>query len=408
MFSIAKIRTVLSRVRKKRGQVGKSQATTGLTKIEEKWPDMDDDSKEGLGDALKEVSENLQSFVNAGKNPRQAVASAVAIISSFVVLMGPVGGIAAVALGFIAGILSLFGEGEEPKSMDQIIRAEIERLYERQLTNQARGVLAEFKVSKAYLDGLDIYDIALTPSDMHNLACHIPVYQGLSFMGTLASEINTCVNRNKKKETGKCLKYLELYANIAVFKDLILQQLIVHLQSDSLRNTRRAILSAQRQVRDSAQELYNFLYNIDKDKPRRGDQILMRFEPEVYPTIDLYCLGVLKMENYDRAFSGKYYLAGRTIGNLSWSDERSVPKYFWQYGKPEVLGDLKRESLKATLWKLVPHPGYLYSIFSQKGCPDGERCNKMMATDSKFPMVDHYGEAPQLWRLTAMNGTGVR
>lgn len=407
-LAFAKIKKILAKIPKRKGNTAKSQATNGLAEMDKKWSQMNEDTQKDLAESVKEVSEHLDPFVNAGKSPALAVASAIAIISSFAVLMGPVGGIAGVALGFISGILGLFGEGEEQQSMDQIIRQELERLYEKQLTNQARGVLSEFKVSKAYLDGLDVYGISLTPSDLQNLACHIPVYQGLSFMGTLATEINTCVNRNQKKESGKCLKYLELYSNMAVFKDLILQQLIVHLQVDSLRNTRRGILSAQNQIRTAAKELYSFLYKVDIHNPQRGSQIVARFDPDLYKSIDLYSLGVLKIENYNRKLAGKFYINHLTIGNLSWSMDRKVPKYFWQYGEPQVLGNAKRGSLGGNLWKLVPHPGNLYSVFSQKYCPRGRSCNKMLSLDSNYPMVNLRGDHPMMWRITVNNDTMLR
>ena len=392
----------------KRRQTSKQQATKGLQEIDKKWSQMNEDTQKDMAESIKEVAEHLDPFVNAGQSPVAAVASAVAIMSTFAVLMGPVGGIAGVALGFVAGVLGLFGEGEDQSSMDEIIKKELERMYEKQLTNQARGVLSEFKVSKAYLDGLDVYGIKLTPSDVQNLACHIPVYQGLSFMGTLATEINTCVSHNRKEDSRKCLKYLELYANMAIFKNLILQQLIVHLQGDSLRNTRRAIISAQEQIKNAAAELYTFLYKIDKYEPERGSQILLRFDPDRYKSIDLYYLGVLKMKNYDRKLAGKFYLHHATVGNLSWSMDRKVPKYFWQYGEPQVLGDAKRKLLKGNIWKLVPHPGGQYSIFSKKDCLRGRYCNKMLSLDSDYPMVNLRGDHPMMWRVTIRKDSMLR
>ena len=180
-------------------------AKQGLTKLKQKWNQVPFGEREPVVATLQEAASNIASFANAGDDPIGAIQGAINMVGQFAALAGPTGGIVSVALSFVSGFLSLFGMGgEETKSNGQIVREEIDeafsQFYEKDLSNQARGIAKTFDVSKAYVDSLAQSGRKLTVHEAGSLERNVPLYLGLGFMGTLSSEIERLQNANEQKD----------------------------------------------------------------------------------------------------------------------------------------------------------------------------------------------------------------
>ena len=176
------------------GELG-TQATgamNGLTELKGQWNEISFGDRAVMTQTLQAAASNIHKFANAGSDPIGAVQGALNMVAQFAALSGPTGQIAAVALSFVCGYLSLFeAEGQEKKSIGEIVREEIDealaQFYESDFSNKAEGITSTFQVSKAYLDKLAQSGKKLTVSQAASLERNVPLYLGLPFMGKLAS-----------------------------------------------------------------------------------------------------------------------------------------------------------------------------------------------------------------------------
>ena len=99
-----------------------------------------------------------------------------------------------------------------------MVREEIEKWYSRDLSNQAEGAIFDFQTSKDFLDGVAKSGNNISEFEANGLGCHVPVYKGVLFMGTLANEVRNIISDNEIGEAKKCLKYIELYVRMAILK----------------------------------------------------------------------------------------------------------------------------------------------------------------------------------------------
>ena len=203
----------------------------GLTELKGQWNEISFGDRAVMTQTLQAAASNIHKFLNAGSDPIGPIQGALNMVAQFAALAGPTGQIAAVALSFVSGYLSLFGAGgQEKKSIGEIVREEIDealaQFYESDLyfSNKAEGITSTFQVSKAYLDKLAQSGKKLTVSQAASLERNVPLYLGLPFMGKLASEINGLLKVNKISDAKKTLKYIELYTKMAILKDMIMQE----------------------------------------------------------------------------------------------------------------------------------------------------------------------------------------
>ena len=212
-------------------------AKKGLTALKGKWNTLSFGDRAVMTQTLQSAASNIDKFAKAGDDPIGAVQGALNMVGQFAALAGPTGQIVAVALSFVSGFLSLFGiGGKKKKSLGQIVREEIDealaQFYEQDLSNQARGIAKTFDVSKAYVDRLAQSGNKLTVAQAGSLERNVPLYLGLEFMGTLSSEIERLLRANKRNEAKKTLRYIELYAKMAVLKDVIIQEVATLLPDE--------------------------------------------------------------------------------------------------------------------------------------------------------------------------------
>lgn len=217
-----------------------TRAKNGLKELQTKWLETPETRRGEIVGALNAAAGKLEKFANAGKDPVGAIRGAIEIIATFSNIADPHGQIVGVALNFISGFLSLFGKGTSPKPVSEVVREEIEKWYSRDLTNQAEGAIFDFQTSKDFLDGVAKSGNNISEFEANGLGCHVPVYKGVLFMGTLANEIRNIIRDNEIGEAKKCLKYIELYVRMAILKDAILQQMAA-LIPDSHSNLRKGV-----------------------------------------------------------------------------------------------------------------------------------------------------------------------
>ena len=311
---------------------------------------------------LQSAASNIDKFANAGDDPIGAVQGALNMVGQFAALAGPKSQICAVALSFVSGFLSLFGAGgKKKKSIGQIVREEIDEVlgqfYEQDLSNQARGLVETFDLSKAYVDRLARSGNKLTLAQAGSLERNVPLYLGLEFMGTLSSEIDRILKGNKGDDAKKILRYIELYAKMAVLKDVIMQE-VATLLPDELEPNRQAMLAAQDVLRGEQRERFKFLR-----AGGVGEVALNYFDPDVSPITDAYLTAVLKVPDYDRSMAGIWCLSPNITG------EKILPITWFRNHDSLMAGGHPYITPynEGCFWKLIPHGNHLYTVVNTFG-----------------------------------------
>ena len=341
-------------------------AKKGLTELKGKWNTLSFGNRATMTQTLQSAASNIEKFTKAGDDPIGAVQGALNMVGQFAALAGPTGQIVAVALSFVSGFLSLFGiGGKKKKSIGQIVREEIDealaQFYEQDLSNQARGIAKTFDVTKAYVDRLAQSGNKLTKAQAESLERNVPMYIGLEFMGTLASEIDRLLRANKRNEAKKTLRYIELYAKMAVLKDVIIQE-VATLLPDELEPNRQALFAAQIGLRDQQKNLLQFLRAGRFDKSH-NKMAVNYFDPDVNPVTDAYMTAVLKIPDYDRSMAGIWCLTPVIYG------KRELPiTWFRSHGRLMVENHpYISPHNEGCFWKLIPHGNHLYTVVNTYG-----------------------------------------
>jgi len=241
------------------------------------------------------------------------------------------------------------------------------------------------------LDGVAKSGNNISEFEANGLGCHVPVYKGVLFMGTLANEIRNIIRDNEIGEAKKCLKYIELYVRMAILKDAILQQMAA-LIPDSHKNLRKGVCEVQNSLRKSANKLFKFLYESEI-----GNNVIPYFDPDKYDLTDAYMSEVLKIESYDRSMAGRYFLNVRlkdSYGRLGY--EKNAPLV------AHVDQGVHLLSGGNYYWKLVPHGKNLFSIVNRHNCPDDDLCDALLTWTGSggehFVTIEH--NDPALCELT--------
>lgn len=377
-----------------------SRAKNGLKELQTQWLQTPEKRRGKIVEALNTAAGKLEKFANAGKDPVGAIRGAVEIIATFSSLAGPHGQVIGVVLNFISGFLSLFGKGTSPKPVSEVVREEIEKWYSRDLSNQAEGAIFAFEKSKAFLNGVAKSGNQLSDSETTSLSAHVPVYSGVAFMGTLATEIRNILRDNKVGEAKKCLKYIELYVRLAILKDVILQQMAA-LISDSQKNIRNGVSEIQNSLRTSAKALFKFLY-----ESKIGNNVVPYFDPDKYELTDAYLSEVLEIESYDRSMAGRYFFAVRVESNTGKLGYGADSPFVGEDERAAII--MFRSNFS---WKLVPHGNDLFSIVNRYKCPNNDLCDALLTwTESRgsgyYVTIEH--EDPALWEITKRPDRGYR
>ena len=330
-------------------------AKNGLLKLKNKWSETAAGDRAKVVSALQSAASNIDKFANAGVDPVGTIHAGLNTVAQFAALAGPEGQIASVTLTFVSGFLSLFGVGGEQKSVGEIVKEQIDealdKYYSVELKNVAEGTINTLETSKSYVDNLAQKGVTLTVDEATVVQINVPLWLGLRFMGTLASEIQSLLKANKEDDAAKVLMYIELYTRMAVLKDIIIQETAA-LFPDELAPNRESMLKTQNNLRNAQKIFLKFLYESDV-----GTFAIPYFDPDVYPITDAYLSVVLQVPNYDRSLAGIWCLTPLL-------KERKFPPITFSAFDPSLSLEAPYITIGAEecFWKLVPHGKNLFSI----------------------------------------------
>jgi len=362
---------------------------------------MSNDDRTKVVATLGVVATNLEKFGNAGSNPIGAVQGAINIVGAIATFFGPVGQLVSIGMGFVSALLGLFGKGPKPKSMQQLVREQIDEALDEfrdeTLTDRTIGMIRAFTDSKSYLDGAAVSGEPLSENEMIIASTRVPMTQGSEFMGELATVIDRLFRGNRVSDAKKCIKYCELYAQLAGLKDMMLTQMISLFSPANFQNDMNRLRAYKQTIHQATKLLLKPLYTIDF-----GQKIMPYFDPDVSVITDLYATAVLNLGTYDRSVAG-YYCLESYYQNLVWSLPRSIMK--GRYDK--IFTELKTRSNSNCYWKLVPHGSNIFSIVNKKDCNRNDRrCGWMLSWDSAgnnkgYVNIDE--SDPVLWEIDGSN-----
>lgn len=370
----------------------------GLSGLKAKWKKLDNDERKGISLTVGVISTNVQKFASAQDNPVGAIQGAVEIIASVASNFGPMGQLVSMGLGFVSSLLGLFGKGPKPTPLSEVVRKQIDealgKYRDHELTTKAKGLITALGESKAYLDGFASSGKQMNKGDVTLASTRVPVKEGGLFIGRLYHEIVGMLDKDNPDDAHKCLKYIELYVQIVVIRDMILTQYIsMSSASDELKGDVLGLIGMRQMMRDGAKIVLQKLYKVRYDA-----RILVYFDPDVNAATDSLARSMFNIGKYDRSLSGYCCLQYSNGKDLSW--DRSWDQYKVG-GKPFTMG--YGASNNNCFWKLVPHGWNLYSIVNKYKCKEGYAwCGSMLSWDGassskQYVTIDH--KDPVLWEI---------
>jgi hypothetical protein len=348
-------------------------AKSGLSGLRSKWGSLPFAERNALMTSMNVAASQIEKIANAGDDPVGAVRGAINLVGALSVAAGPAGMIVNVAMNFVSGLLSLFGIGgkKKQKTVGEIVREQIDealdKYADRTLMEEAEGIMEMFDNSKAYVDSLTKHNRRLTLHEANMIAASVPLWQGLKFMGKLSGVILNLIKKNEVKSSRKLLKYIEVYANVAVLKDMIVMETAM-LMPDELKVHGAAMLVVQNKMRRKQKNQFKFLFEADISKPA-----IHYYDPDKYPITDSYLNGLLKVPNYDRSLSGTWcitpHIHGKALTPLGWST-------FGDNMGPDPYLTVENAGC---FYKLIPHGKHLYTIQNNYGCPSNRYCGQYVS-----------------------------
>ncbi|KAK3697231.1 hypothetical protein QZH41_010126, partial [Actinostola sp. cb2023] len=378
-----------------------------VTGLKAKWASLSDDEQTSVSDTMDVLASNLEMFGNAGSNPVGAVMGAINIVGGFATAVGPIGQLVGLGLGFVSSLLGLFGKGEEPKSMDKIVREQIDsaldKFRDESLTDKAAGLVTAFRHSKSYLDGAALSGEPLSELEAILASTRVPMTMGLAFMGELARVIDKLLTDNQVKDAQKCIKYTELYVQLAGLKDLMLTQMI-SLTPSSLKNDINGVMAHRQNLREATQILLQPLFTLDF-----SSKILPYFDPDISVITDSFATAVLDLGKYDRSMAG-YYCLESHYPNMEFVWSMTIPQLRLRNSGPYTTLFTKRNH-KNCYWKLVPHGNHTFSIVNKKGCDRKDaRCGWLLSwyEHGSKGYVNIDNEVPMLWEINGNEWKRIR
>ncbi|KXJ13425.1 Toxin CfTX-1 [Exaiptasia diaphana] len=375
---------------------------TSLSSLNTKWANFSNDQRKDVMGTMGVISQNIVKFGNAAEDPVGAFKAGVDILASIAGLFGPKGQLVSMGLSFLSGILSLFGKGSaQPKPIAVIVREQVDaalREYkDKQLTEEAGGLIIAFQNSMAYLEGVIESGKPVTKWMVGLLSQRVPIAFGSKFMGRLVFVNNNLFSENKATEARRFIKYCELFAKLEILRDMMITQLISMRPSnsdDDLLNDKAGLLKLQERHRTRAELLFKKLYTVDFNS-----NIMPYFDPDVSPTTDAYSkkiLGLGKRKSSIKA--GLYCLT--TVGEKDLDWKRKYDRYKLS-GNPYT--EAVAHSNENCYWKIVPHGGRIYSIVNRYKCDEEkyDHCNDLLSwtADGDEAFADIASDDPVLWEI---------
>ncbi|XP_028515342.1 uncharacterized protein LOC114575187 [Exaiptasia diaphana] len=376
-----------------------SRAKHSLSSLYKKWHHLPPDSRKGVLHTLGVISSNIEVFGNADKDPIGAIRGGINIVASISSNFGPKGQLASVALGFVSALLGLFGKGPKPKTLGEVVREQIHdalsEYRDESLAMEKHGFMLSFQLSKAYLDEAADSDGPLTTDEV--IMASNKVVLNVNFIGKIAYLIEKLFRNNKVGIARKAIRYCEMYAEVAFYRDIILTQFISMIPRNN-KNVRKHLngMIADREVfRRMTRAVLAKLYVLDYDS-----RIIPYFDPDVNVITDTFSTKILNLGNdYDRSMAGMHCLMTQGRGGLKDLDWKRAEKSFKPAGNPYTT--LVPHNNLNCYWKLVPHAGNTYSIINKFRCGNYDYCGAMLSwsvVDGQA-YVDITRGDPVLWEI---------
>ncbi|XP_028518948.1 uncharacterized protein LOC114576464 [Exaiptasia diaphana] len=384
-----------------------SPAKNSLTSLDKKWYSLSDDSKKGALDTLGVISSNIEVFGNAGEDPVGAIRGAIDIVASISSNFGPKGQLASVALGFVSAILGLFGKGPKPKPLSEVVREQIDEALaqyrEEDLIRKKNGLVYAFRLTKAYLDGAARSGRRLSDKGAVAATVEVGRSKGVAFMGELVSEIRDMFRKNS--DARKAIRYCEMYAQLALYRDIILTQFIGMLPlTKDLESHLDGYTSDRDTFRSMSRAVLGKLYEVNFD-----NAIIPYFDPEVSVITDALSTKLLNLGKYDRSMAGLHCLMTPGTTGLEDLDWQRGDKKFKPAGNPYTTS--VRQDNSRCYWKLIPHPGHTYTILNMYECKrKWDYCGSMLSwtTVDGNAYVDLDSGDPVLWEIQGSDWKFIR
>ncbi|KXJ24477.1 Toxin CrTX-A [Exaiptasia diaphana] len=377
-----------------------SRAKSSLSSLDTKWYSLSDDSKQGALDTLGVISSNIEVFGNAGEDPVGAIRGAIDIVASISSNFGPKGQLASTALGFVSALLGLFGKGPKPKPLGQVVREQIDEALaqyrEEELVRKKDGLLSAFQLTKAYLDGAAKSGQPLSTEEVPVATKEMERSQGVAFMGELASEVRKMFRNNKAADARKAIRYCEMYAQLAVYREIIFTQYLGMLPTTATwQNHLNGVISDRAMFRRLAGALIGKLYTVEYESA-----IIPYFDPDVSVITDAFSTKVLNLGKYDRSMAGLHCLMTPGRGGLEDLEWQRRDSSFKTGGNPYTT--IVKPSNYNCYWKLVPHGRHTYSIINKYKCKEKyDYCGSLLSWTrvSGKAYVDIASDDPVLWEI---------
>lgn len=371
------------------------------------WDDMSTADRVTISLAVTAVAGNLDKLANAKDDPIGALQGTINILGGFAAMTGPQGQVASIVLGFVSSFLGLFGNTKQEKSLDQIVREQIDDALkafgDKLLLDEAAGVVTAFQVSKAFLDPLTQSNDDLSDVTLNAINCNVPITQHVDFMGTLESQIRTLFDATDPLDAKKCIKYIELYAKIAVMKDALVGQTAA-LIPNSEKVLQTSVLAVQQSLRQSTKALFQFLYNSDPNQ-----KVLPYYDVDLSVVTDSYAIQVLGIADYDRSLKGERRLR-YTYSHVSYYLDWKTGLYPVHALGSKALGTRSNKDT-GPIWKLRPHGNNLFSIVNRRGCsdkPPSEWCDAFLSWEEVKGdvLVKLSTDKPVIWQIQKAGDKG--
>ncbi|XP_028515338.1 uncharacterized protein LOC114575184 [Exaiptasia diaphana] len=327
-----------------------SRAKDSLSSLDKKWNDLSYGDKKRAVDTLSVIKKSIKAFGNAGEDSVKATKGATKILASLSSNFGPKGHLAAAARGLVSALLGLFGKGPKPKTLDVVVIEQInESLAEYPDLWFSRTsmmmITASFERTKAYLDAAVKSGETLDKGEVER-SIQLP------FMGVLTRAIHSFFKDNSVADANKGIRYCEMYAHIALYRDIILTQYIAMAAVPSTATGHDfldALISFREAFRRIDGAVLGNLYAVDYDSA-----IIPYYDPDVSVITDTYSTEILNLGKYDRSMTGLYCLMHR--------ENRVIKDLVAVNGSTTLV----KHNTTNCHWKVVPHGRNTYSIVNKR------------------------------------------
>ena len=180
---------------------------------------------ETIGGAVSSLTSDITVEIVSG------TLDVISAVSSLIPVVGPIISTVFSLIGTIFGAIG--GGGSE--DVGSVVRREIERALnnydDSQLRAEANGAKRVYRISHAYLASKG--GAPINEHEISALSSHVPVYQGIRFIGILAQKVRENSQSSDRDQVKRAMEYLHLYVTLAVMRSSILWEMYALVKAAS-------------------------------------------------------------------------------------------------------------------------------------------------------------------------------